>query len=83
MCSSVSKKKNHLEFLCSHKGKLFSLGSWWGKVMILDQLKKRRRHLAYKCFFCYEDEEIIEHILVRCSLYFLLFLAFLGSPLFS
>ena len=30
--------------------------------MTLDQLKKRGRALAYKCFLCGEDEENLEHI---------------------
>ena len=38
----------------------------WGKVMTLDQLKKRGRPLANRCYL-YEEEEILNHVLVHCS----------------
>ena len=39
----------------------------WGKVLTLDQLKKRGRALANRCFFCGEGEETIDHLLLHCS----------------
>ena len=38
-----------------------------GKVLTLDQLKKRGRCLANRCFLCCEEEESIDHILIQCS----------------
>ena len=40
--------------------------AFWGKVLTLDQLKKRGRCLANRCFG-YEEEESIDHILIQCS----------------
>ena len=37
------------------------------KVLTLDQLKRRGRALANRCFLCEEDEETIEHLLIHCS----------------
>ena len=39
----------------------------WGKVLTLDQLKKRSRILANRCFLCCEEEESIDHILIHCT----------------
>ncbi|RVW93915.1 putative mitochondrial protein [Vitis vinifera] len=39
----------------------------WGKVLTLDQLKKRSRILANRCFLCCEEEESIDHILIDCT----------------
>ena len=39
----------------------------WGKVLTLDQLKKRGRILANRCFLCCEEEESIDHILIHCT----------------
>ena len=33
----------------------------------MDQLKKRGRFLANRCFFCCEEEDSIDHILIQCS----------------
>ncbi|RVW42952.1 hypothetical protein CK203_076318 [Vitis vinifera] len=44
-----------------------SLYAFWGKVLTLDQLKKRGRCLANRCFLCCEEEESIDHILIQCS----------------
>ena len=38
----------------------------WGKVLTLDQLKKRGRPLANKCFLCEKEEETLNHFLVHC-----------------
>ena len=34
---------------------------------MLDQLKRRGRALANKCFLYEEDEETIEHLLIHCK----------------
>ena len=43
----------------------------WGKVLTLDQLKKRGRPLANRCYLCEEEEEeeeeeTLNHLLVHC-----------------
>ena len=45
----------------------FTWEASWGKVLTLDQLKRRGRALANRCFLCEEDEETIEHMLIHCS----------------
>ena len=39
----------------------------WGKVLTLDQLKRRGIPLVNKCFLCEDDEETIDHLLIHCS----------------
>ena len=46
---------------------LFVWEASWDKVLTLDQLKRRGIPLANKCFFCEEDEETIDHLLIHCS----------------
>ena len=46
---------------------LFVWEAPWGKVLTLDQLKRKGIPLANKCFFCEEDEETIDHLLIHCS----------------
>lgn len=36
------------------------------RVLILDQLIQRGRHLAHRCFLNEEDEETMEHLLEHC-----------------
>ena len=45
----------------------FAWEAYWGKVMTLDQLKKRGRSLANRCYLCEEEEETLNHLLVHCS----------------
>ena len=45
----------------------FAWEAFWGKVLTLDQLKKRGQCLANRCFLCCEEEESIDHILIQCS----------------
>ena len=45
----------------------FAWEAFWGKVLTLDQLKKRGWCLANKCFLCCEEEQSIDHILIQCS----------------
>ena len=39
----------------------------WGKVLALDQLKRRGWNLANRYFLWYVEEETINHILINCS----------------
>ena len=45
----------------------FAWEASWGKVLTLDQLKRRGRALANRCFLCEEDEEDINHLLIHCK----------------
>ena len=36
-------------------------------MLTLDQLKKRGRSLANRCFLCGEGEETADHLLIHCS----------------
>ena len=44
----------------------FAWEASWGKVITLDQLKKRGRPLANRCYLCEEEEETLNHFLVHC-----------------
>ena len=39
----------------------------WGKVLVLDQLKRRGLTLVNRCFMCEEEEETIDHLLIHCK----------------
>ena len=45
----------------------FAWEAFWGKVLTLDQLKKRGRCLANRCFLRCEEKESIDHILIQRS----------------
>ena len=45
----------------------FAWEASWERVLTLDQLKRRGRALANRCFLCEEDEEDINHLLVHCK----------------
>ena len=45
----------------------FTWEATWGKVLTLDQLKRRGRAFANICFLCEEDEETIDHLLIHCK----------------
>ncbi|KAJ9707156.1 hypothetical protein PVL29_002241 [Vitis rotundifolia] len=49
------------------KVSFFAWEAYWGKVLTLDQLKKRGRSLANRCFLCGMEEESIDHLLIQCS----------------
>ena len=49
------------------KGSVFMWEVWWGKVLTMDQLKKRRFQLASRCPLCQKVEESINHLLIHCS----------------
>ena len=43
----------------------FTWEAFWDKVLTLDQLNRRGKVLANRCFLCEEDEETINHLLVH------------------
>ena len=45
----------------------FAWEASWGKVLTLDQLKRRGILLANWCFLGEHDEETIDHLLIHCS----------------
>ena len=45
----------------------FAWEASWGKVLTLDQLKRRGIPLANMCFLCEDDEETIDHMLIHSS----------------
>ena len=44
----------------------FAWKAWWGKVLTMQQLKKRGYQLASRCPFCRKEEEGLDHILIHC-----------------
>ena len=44
---------------------LFAWEVWWGKILTMEQLKKRGRHLASRCPLCGKDEEQLDHLLLH------------------
>ena len=45
----------------------FAWEASWGKVLTLDQLKRRGIPLVNRCCLCEENEETIDHLLIHCS----------------
>ena len=43
----------------------FAWEATWGKVLLLDQLKRHGMTFANICFLCEEDEETIDHLLIH------------------
>ena len=39
---------------------------WWGKILTMDQLKKRGFSLASRCPFCEQTEEVLKHLFIHC-----------------
>ena len=46
---------------------IFTWEAVWGKVLTLDNLKRRGVAFANRCFLCEEDEETIDHLLIHCK----------------
>ena len=46
---------------------VFAWETSWGKVLMIDQLKRRGLTLVNRCVMCEEDEEIIDHLLIHCK----------------
>ena len=44
----------------------FAWEASWGKVLTLDNLKKKGRALANRCFLCGKEDETVDHLLVHC-----------------
>ena len=51
----------------SQKIGVFAWEATWGKVLTLDQLKRRGMTFANRCFMCEEEEETIDHLLIHCK----------------
>ena len=49
------------------KMEIFSWEAAWGKILTLDNLKRRGMAFANICFLCEEDEETIDHLLIHCK----------------
>ena len=47
---------------------VFAWEATWGKVLTLDQLKRRGMTFANICFMCEEKEETIDHLLIHCKI---------------
>ena len=45
----------------------FAWEASWGKVLMLDQLKRRGRPLANRCYLCEKEGEALDHLLVHCQ----------------
>ena len=45
----------------------FAWEATWGKVLTIDQLKRRGMTLVNRCFMCEDDEENIDHLLIHCK----------------
>ena len=50
------------------KNSFFTWEASWGKVITLDQLKRRRRALANRCCLYEEEKETIDHLLIHCKI---------------
>ena len=46
---------------------IFTLEAVWGKILTLDNLKRRGMAFANRCFLCEEDEKTIDHLLIHCK----------------
>ena len=45
----------------------FAWEAVWGKILTLDQLKRRGFAFANRCFLCHEWEETVDHLLLHCE----------------
>ena len=61
----------------------FTWEAYEGKVLTLDQLKKRGFTLANRCFLCEEEKETIDHMLIHCPTARILWDLFLAIGGFS
>ena len=61
---------------------VFAWEATWGKVLTLDQLKRRGMAFANRCFLCEESKETIDHLLIHCKsakMLWNLFLSIVGT----
>ena len=64
------------------KIRVFAWEATWGKVLTLNQLKRRGMTLVNRCFMYEEDEENIDHLLIHCKsakMLWNLFLSIVGT----
>ena len=47
---------------------VFAWEAAWGKVLTLNQLKRRGMTFANRCFMCEEEDETIDHLLIHCKI---------------
>ena len=47
---------------------VFAWEAAWGRVLTLDQLKRRGMTFTNRCFMCEEEEETIDHLLIHCKI---------------
>ena len=60
--------KNIWKSCVQPKVSFFTWEASWGKVLTLDQVKKRGQALANRCYFCQAEEESIDHyLLLHCE----------------
>ena len=45
---------------------VFTWEVWWGKMLTMDQLKKRGFQLAGRCLLCQDVEGSLDHLLIHC-----------------
>ena len=55
-----------MEQLGAPKVSVFTWEVWWGKVLTMNQLKKRGFQLVSRCPLCKEDKENLDHLLLHC-----------------
>ena len=49
------------------KSALYEWEAAWGKVLTLDKLQKRGWQLPNRCYLCGQVKEIVNHLLLHCS----------------
>lgn len=48
-------------------GKFFSVGVWWGRIMTLDNVKRKHFQLVTRCYFCNEMGETVDLLMLHCQ----------------
>ena len=61
-----------MEQPCAPKGVFFAWEIWWGKVLTMEQLRKRGFQMASRCL-CGRTKENLDHLLLHCHLIWSLF----------
>ena len=56
---------------------------WWGKVLTMEQFKKRGFQMASMCPLCGNAEEDLDHLLLHCPLVWGLWAALTSIPVSS
>lgn len=62
----AAPRKMLLNKIVPYKISFFAWEMWWGKVLTINQLRKRGFQLASRCPFCQKDEEKLNHTLIHC-----------------